>query len=64
MKRRAKSSVTVRPFPVIEMNAVLFSGTMRVWPNSRTRAGRSVITDARVSDRSAIPLTLSRNSAG
>ena len=41
-----------------------FRATIRVWPSRRTLAGRSVSTDASVSERSAIPFALSRNTAG
>ena len=64
MNRRAKSSDTLKPLPVSAMNAVLFRPTICVRPSGRTRAGRSVSTEASVSDRSVVPLTLSRNRIG
>ena len=64
MKRRAKSSDTLKPLPVSAMNAVLFKATICVRPSGRTRAGRSVSIEASVSDRSIVPLTLSRNRIG
>jgi hypothetical protein len=49
-------SETVRPLPVIAMKAVLLSTAILSSPNTRTRAGRSVIT-ANVSERRAAPFT-------
>ena len=53
-----------QPLPVIAMKAVLLSTAIFSWPNTRMRAGRSVITVANVSERSTAPFTLSRNNAG
>ena len=64
INRRAKSSDTFKPLPVTAIKAVLFSGTICVRPRRRTRAGRSVNTEANVSDRRSELLTLSTNSTG
>ena len=64
MKRRARSSETVRPLPVRITKADAFKGTICDRPRMRTRAGRSVIALARRSDFNAVPLRLSRNRTG
>jgi hypothetical protein len=56
--------MTLRPLPVTATNAALFSSTILLKPSSRTRAGRSVNSEASVSDRSVVPLALSRKMAG
>ena len=64
MKRRARSSDTVRPLPVRITKADAFNGTICDLPSSRTRAGRSVIALASRSDLKAVLFRLSRNRAG
>ena len=49
---------------MIATKAVLLSTTIFSSPNTRMRAGRSVIAVANVSERSTAPFTLSRNNAG
>ena len=63
-KRRARSSDTLRPLPVMITKADEFNSTICDLPSSLTRAGRSVIALARRSDRKAVLLRLSRNRAG
>ena len=63
-KRRARSSDTLRPLPVMITKEDAFNCTICDLPSSLTRAGRSVMALARRSERNAVLLRLSRNSAG